>query len=792
MTAAQLEKYRRRLKSRTPLIGGWLRRNAARALARDRDPRAVRLLAEELLVNTDQPMRDMILKLLGDVNRQGGIDQICEVWSHTRDPGLESMIVARGWVASEPIAVRVLSALACGRVEALRRPNEAMVDSLVSACVDQDPRIAAAALGCIREPGFASALALLAERICTLWFHTRQPVLADLMVERGLVASSPIEVRVASALKCGQDRLLEDAGVEVVEALRRAVDDSDPAVRAGAGEVLLNLHNSSAASALCDLFLEDGDQVALSAARSAGYLPSDGLKQALFLFLAEDWKRYQELDFDQSMLRTVYESGDENLRLRIQDKMRQSGRADFASVLIGSDYRSRAAVMTPRESELLVGMLVSRGDWPRLWSLVFELSLEWSVRIIRELGSGGFCPPGGDEGEVFVTLGRLAASDLALPGQNLQTLIPPAIRRARVKVPGRVNDMAFHPADPVLAVGTGSGKVVWWNFQAMARERVQNGFEHSIGRVVFMPDGSLLCAERTNRKDTCGVFRVTDGVMRRLGEHRGTVTVLKAAGESRALSAGRDRRAVLWNLESGRSAVSREFNFWAREASVSDNAGQALLLHNGVSLVSLPGLEERASIPRTAWKGVARCAAFAPGDHVVIIGTHDGRVMVCDLIDRQLQARNPHLAEYAGQVQGIEVLARHLVALSAGSDGSIRFDSWENRASAGRVHSKGERLTSLRISPGGEFMAVGDADAAVSLWDLRPLDVRGIFDLPFARSAPVHLEAIGALLACESLDPRLVLSLRYLETVLRHRFRYDIDIDEVISIKAGEFDIEIE
>jgi len=47
MNAKQLEKHQRRLYSRVPLIGGWLRRRAAETLARDGSPGAVQALAED-------------------------------------------------------------------------------------------------------------------------------------------------------------------------------------------------------------------------------------------------------------------------------------------------------------------------------------------------------------------------------------------------------------------------------------------------------------------------------------------------------------------------------------------------------------------------------------------------------------------------------------------------------------------------------------------------------------------------------------------------------------------------
>jgi len=49
-----------------------------------------------------------------------------------------------------------------------------------------------------------------------------------------------------------------------------------------------------------------------------------------------------------------------------------------------------------------------------------------------------------------------------------------------------------------------------------------------------------------------------------------------------------------------------------------------------------------------------------------------------------------------------------------------------------------------------------------------------------------------ALAGSANLDPRARRALQFLERLLLHRFRYDVEIDEAPRIQAGEFDIEIE
>jgi len=109
------------------------------------------------------------------------------------------------------------------------------------------------------------------------------------------------------------------------------------------------------------------------------------------------------------------------------------------------------------------------------------------------------------------------------------------------------------------------------------------------------------------------------------------------------------------------------------------------------------------------------------------------------------------------------------------------------------VHSLGEQLTSLHISPDEAFMALGDSNAALSLWDLRVLDVPRLFTRPFAQSVPDDLAALQALTGNGTVLPARVRNvLGFMEAILRYRFRFDIEIGEMPVIKVGEYEIELD
>jgi HEAT repeat protein len=684
-------RLRRQLYSRMPLIGGWLRRRAARALERDGSPGAVWTLAEALARSDDERVRAIALDSIHNIDTEPQIDALCAAWAETRHPDLTALLTERGWVASAPEDVRVLSALKTKQLELLTG-SASVMEPLAQACEDADREIAGRARLALRQ--------------------------------------------------------LEEKAKE----------------------------------ALCRLLIEHYYPIAQEIALAAGYVPRDEYQRALFFFVTEQWERYEALDFDRRLLRTAYDTADAALRQRVMEKLRKAGRTDFLVVVAGGDYRSRAAEMTPREADFLVQMLAANGEWAKLWPLVFDLPLIWSMRAVKILAQNGWKPGAEDERATFEELASLAPAEMLEAGKD----VPSAILRARARVPGRINEVAFSPVRPVIAIGTGQQKVGLWNFQHGAMETVLRGFDHSIGQVIFTPNGTLLCGERTNSLAPCAIHGWRDGQGFRLGQHDASVTAVEAAGSSLALTAGRDHSVILWDLVARSKVREVAFGDWARAARASPDRRQAVLLYRGARLVSLPQLEVLAT---GGGGSMSRCVAFAPGGEALIVGKNNGEVVVYNRKRRRLNRERRTFAHHSGQVQGVEVLPNSSVVVTAGSDGLVQFISWENRAVLGSVRVPGERLTSLKISPDGAFMAVGDSDASMSLWDLR---ARDLFTHPLALASPVHLSVAHTLADDASLNPPIRQALKFVACVLRHRFRYEIEIGEAPTIKVGEFDIEIE
>lgn len=723
---------------------------------------------------------------------------ICETWANTRNSYLEGLMVAHGWVPQHgTVKATILAALKTGKTVHLSEIRIYEIKALVEAMQDKDPEISEQAEAFLSKQELdGRALSTLAK----LWVETRKPSLLKILLEKDYIPSGPPEVRILVTLKSDKWESLAVSPTNVVKVLAQATQDEDRFLADRATQVLRKLSKRPAQQELCRIVIERDLPYAQQAAFEAGFLPTETYQKALFYFLNEQWDKYEGLDFDHRFLQTAYATADATLRRRLAEKVRQAGKPDYLSAISGGSARTRATEVTLDEAELMVQILAARREWEKLWQLIGELPLHWSAQAIKLLAGAGWQPEKSEDQTFFEQLKELAYKPMITSEAEANKLLPPALLRAKARVPGRINDLAFSPVRSVIAIGTGTGKVVLWNWQKAEREKVLSDFDHSVGRVAFTPNGTLLCGERTNTDTgTCLIHVWKTEEHFRLGPLNGSINAVEAVNDTQILSSSRDNKLSLWDLST--LILSNEYHpyfrdSWVRGFTIAVDRTKAALFNKKITLLSLPELKFLTATPINL-SNVAQYGAFTPDEKGIVVGQANGQLLFCPFDNKgKFTDKFEKLARPAKpgvQVQGVVSLPALSLIVAATSDGQIDFIDWPSRENSGQAPAPGNRLTSLKVSPDGAFMAVGDSDASFSLWDLRVLELHRLFDKPLARGKTVHMAALASLAESQpALDPALQTALCYIETVLRHRFRYDVELAETAMIEAGEFDIEVE
>jgi WD40 repeat protein len=629
------------------------------------------------------------------------------------------------------------------------------------------------------------------DTVCEVWMHTRSAWLGELIGKRRWVATAPLQARVYSALQCQHTAVLINMEAEGVPALLKACQDGDAQIANLAQQAAAELKEQAARQAVCQAVIDRNDPQARRAADLGGFLPEDLRQRAIYLFITERWDAYQALDFDHRLLRMAYEASEAELRRRILETMRAAGRSDLLAVITGRDQHNRLAVLAADEANFIVQMLAENKEWAALWNKALELPPAASQRSLQILTQNGWRPPSSDENRLYEALAALTADPFQIMPEAARRQLPPALQRARARVVStRINDLAFAPTRPILALGTSGRKVALWNFQHGEREKLlDRAFSHAISKVAFTRNGDLLFAERTNGRASCSVYLLQEGRTQQIWKQWGSITALAPVGESQILLAGRDHQVAILDPGAEQALThSRTFPFWARDAAVSGDGGQAALVYAGATLIRLPDLEPLLHLSN-GLSHVARVAAFTPDDQALLLGRYNGEVRVLNFGKRTLE-RKP-LARHGERVEGIACLQRQGITITSSAEGGVHFMNWADRASVGNIQAAEGKITSLRVSPDEAFMALGSADATISLWDLRPLEVPNLFNRPLALATPNHLAALGLLIDQPQIPVELRHTMPYIESVLRFRFRFDVEVSAAPEILPGEFEIEL-
>lgn len=730
-------------------------------------------------------------QVIGHLRQEDAFEILCAHWALTRNPFLEAIILKAGYLAQNPVNVHVLTALKLNQPDQIPTGSAEVVAPLIAASRDGDGEIATRAGYLLRHALSGAALT----EFCLQWSRSREPDLEAILVESSLVPRQPPPLRLLCALKTCNSEIPRNCPPRSLEYLMNACQDADPVIQHNARTAIRALQAQESREAVCQLFLSGGHIDARQIALDAGYLPAKQEDRALFLFLTEQWQAYETLDFDQRMMRALYGAAGPDLRQRIARTVQSTGRIEFLHILTGADERLRAGQMDAGEADLVVQMLAKNQNWGRLWLLAQNLNLRHSVEIVRLLAANQWSPAQPEEERLFRQLSEIASQPLILSPKDLAKKIPTPIPLATLKVHGRVNDIAFSADQTLLALATGSRKVVLWNYQKGAVQQILTGFAHSVGQAAYTQDGQLICAERTNGSGRCEIIGVKDRQHFRIGQHAASVTALVPLAGGRLLTTSRDLTITLWDVNQRQKSAEFQADDWPRCAAVSPDNQYAAVVTDRVRLLKLPDLEPLDNLPPISTKGpgnnrgMARCAAFSPDNADLLTGQVNGQVTHLSAISAGQRRQKRLMDTQAGSVVGICFLPNRPFVITGGAEGELHLHTWPAGSLHSRIPTPLPNLTSLEISPNGKFLATGFGQNAFTLWDLRTLDLPAVIDLPIVRYQPDHLAAVESLAGTDSLPADVRGTVSYLTALLQYRYRFDIQIAEINHIQPGEFDI---
>lgn len=395
MNSSEIEKVGKNLQNRFLLFGHFIRMAAVKKLVSDLSPESIPHLVIAMTL-LDPKVAHAALQSLGNIKNQPSIDEFCRIWFEGRDKAIENIIISSKYVASEPLEIRVATALKTGKTELCDKVP--LVEFLVKFLADKDATISTNAQIALRLLKDQDAI----DAFCQTWYSKRDSHLEKIELSSKYVASKPLEIRIATALKTGKTGLCDN--ISSFEFLLKFQNDKDFQMSKNSKIALRSFKNQETIEFFCDNIIDGKLDVAKSIAVEMNYLPAQVSRRCLFLVITGQIEKYFDLDHEFQYLRAEYQAAPEELQQRIRSVIQQSG--DHRLIGLFGEVRKKfvAKDLTEHEADLMLEVYARNKQTEEIFALLFFAPLTVVVKAIDVLMSSRWQPLDEDRRELWKNL----------------------------------------------------------------------------------------------------------------------------------------------------------------------------------------------------------------------------------------------------------------------------------------------------------------------------------------------------------------------------------------------------
>lgn len=532
-----------------------------------------------------------------------------------------------------------------------------------------------------------------------------------------------------------------------------------------------------AQNALCELFLAGDDNDAGNLALQHAYQPADPAQRALFLFLTEQWRAYEVLDFTHRLLNAAYESAGPTLRQRILNHSRLSGHIEWLQSMGDARRRRWLKDLSDADWRSVLRQLETSRDWQQAWRLITHAPPLWAAQMIDALHRAGWRPDTQADELDFLNLVELAQRALAER--------PDIFARQVLKSPAvDIQATAVRGDGKCMAAGGSDSRLYLWDLPSGERSGyVISSPTPGARALAISPDGQNLAAAFAD--NNIRIFRIEDGRHVKTFEgHNGLIRSLLFHSDGRTLfSAAFDGTLRAWRFPLGPEYARLQPGMGELFSAAIHPAGENILLAGqqvqiwrwaqGVQLQALPsGAETTLHL------------ALA-GDLPLLAGySRDRRLRIWNVSSGRLLQQ---IETGTAQISALALSARGDLLVCGDRDGALTVWNTSTGELLERMQVHEKAIVAVHWFADAAFVSASQ-DGRLVIWDARllsclrqPLDAanaHSIADLQAMRTEKFH-----------STGERTWLS--FLVELVRWKSRFDILLEESRSIRLDEFDIEL-
>jgi WD40 repeat protein len=814
------ELCRRWVESRSGQLEGIIRQGGYVAS----QPVAVRVLTA-LKLNQIQEIRDggievldCVLKAFDDrdmevvrsanvcavsLTNRGAIDELCKRWASSRNKRLEQIILQGGYIASQPIEVRVLTALKFNQqIQEFANAGIEILDCLIKNLDDADSKIIEVAEICIRQLRNQQTI----DSLCSRWVQNRDQQLEKIIRQGNYLPSQPIRVQILVALKFNQFQKIDLKEAMTVDTLLAAMNDKDPQIVKSANHSLTHLKDKSIIDSLCKRWIENPSKLLENIIREDCYEPEEASDKALFYFLMDEWQKYEDLDFDQSLLSKAYRSANQDIQNRISDKSRKAGRSEFIKIVTNFNHNFDDEKMKDQDWETFIDILASNPDRKVIWRFLYNAPALRSKQLLDKLSKASFNWFKDEEKKIVIELFN-QCQNIKEQDFTLVTLINTLTGHN-----DSVCSLVISPDNRILVSSSYDNTIKLWSLPDAKCIKTLTGHDGIIFSLVITPDGQTLvsgCEDKTIR-----LWSLPNGnhIKTIKTDHMYCTNGLRLAISPNGqilFSAASDYILKLWSLPDGNHIKTLRLPPCGDGGLVVSPNGKMLAFstkggsstesrNRQIYVQKLPinteemtnsywdiSTDESKCFFHNDYMSVHDCIqdfAISP-DNKILISSTLGSINLWDLQSGR------HIKSFGGKLsnRNLAISPDGKILASGSNPNNIYLWSLPNTNLIQTITSSNEfsRVTSLAISPNGRILVSGHVKN-ICLWNLPK-------NISISKLSTKDVDEIEAMMKDPNLEKSCFNVLKFTLSLIRLRQQFDIDIENVSSdVQFSEFDIEID
>lgn len=693
--------------------------------------------------DSDATIADRARQCLGQLKNSTAIDALCLRWTHKREKAVAEALERGKYVARQPVAARVLTALKAGRLDVVSNAGPEVVEALIASAKDLDPAIAEKAVVVLRQ----LALPETKEALCNLVIERDEPLAREAALAAQYLPRDPTRRALFYFLT---------EQWEKYEAL-----DFDRQLLAGAYEV----GRKKLRCRIAEKGRRSGRTEWLTAIVSSRH------ERRLSEMTGEEWEAAVAVLHE-------HQRWDECWQLA------QAAPADWSARLLQhlkesdwrpQDERSRAAFLE------LVGLIDHCQSEPPFFG-----------RLMREAS----LLSGHTEAVCCLAISKdnltlaSASHDHTVGLWHLEENRPKRILKGHQDW---VDCLALSPDERLLASASRDRTVILRSWPEGEMLKQLQGHADEIRCLAFAPDGSVLGSASNDA--TIRLWSMPDGdALATLNGHTDIVNCLAVNPNGRVIASGSyDNDVRLWSLPGGQPIATLKGHKAMVNCVAFGTDGETAISGSKDRTAIIWKISDQTKSARLkGHRDDVSCLAISPDNNLLATGSWDTTIRLWKIPSGEFIDTFGATGTDEGHSSWVSCLAFSpdgKTLASGGFDRTVRLWSVPGGAPLKTLDSHTDRITSVLFSPDGRALISSSFDRTIRVWRSELARLRR---LPIGQTTIEDLDWVENVLANSRLSDSERGWMQFLFALMHGRRRYDIQLGEGARISVGEFDIEIE